>query len=164
MIPYYGRLQQYEKKDTPHLCYLPQIKIAGYTALNEAYILIWLGNHYLMPFNNCFCTIYFFEPFLLFCIKPFHLLYCNQNNHWFGMSPTRGIAPRLRHTIRWFFICMRLYFLAIFIIVEWLLPGMMRKATGEYACYFYVCWFDVIYKKLCLSFYHWRDCFSYLSC
>ena len=90
MIPYYGRLQQYEKKDTPHLCYLPQIKIAGYTALNEAYILIRLKNHYLMPFNNCFCTIYFFEPFLLFCIRPFHLLYCNRNNHRSDTFSSRG--------------------------------------------------------------------------
>ena len=90
MIPYYGRLQQYEKKDTPHLCYLPQIKIAGYTALNEAYILIRLKNHYLMPFNNCFCTIYFFEPFLLFCIRPFRLLYCNRNNHRFDTFSSRG--------------------------------------------------------------------------
>ena len=90
MIPYYGKLRQYEKKDTPHLCYLPQIKIARYTALNEAYILIRLGNHYLMPFNNCFCTIYFFEPFLLFCIRPFRLLYCNRNNHRFDTFSSRG--------------------------------------------------------------------------
>ena len=90
MIPYYGRLRQYEKKDTPHLCYLPQIKIARYTTLNEAYILIRLGNHYLMPFNNCFCTIYFFEPFLSFCIRPFRLLYCNRNNHRFDTFSSRG--------------------------------------------------------------------------
>ena len=93
MIPYYGRLQQYEKKDTPHLCYLPQIKIARYTALNEAYILIRLGNHYLMPFNNCFCTIYFFEPFLLFCIRPFRLLYCNRNNHRFVWDRPGELHP-----------------------------------------------------------------------
>lgn len=31
-----------------------------------------------------------------------------------------------------------IYFSAIFIIVECLLPGTMRKATGEYFRYFYV--------------------------
>ena len=54
MIPYYGRLQQYEKKDTPHLCYLPQIKIIMYAVLNEVYIVIRFGNYCLIPCNNCF--------------------------------------------------------------------------------------------------------------
>ncbi len=75
-------------------------------SLIKADIVMRLGDDCLMPFNNVcflFITLYSdtFPAMLQLKQSPI------------GMRPTRGIASRLRHAGRWFFIFMKSAFLLI---------------------------------------------------
>ena len=86
-----------------------------------------LGDDCLTPFNN----VYFFIT--LYSDTFPSMLQLKQSP--IGMSPTRGIAPRLRHAGRWFFIFMKSVSLLIHNsgnIETRQSLRIIRKATGEH--------------------------------